>query len=230
VSALGRRRRPWHEAIWPCLLAVAAGASLPVLIATSALWVRGHWILNSAESQSVVPLGSGRYRYSEAAIAFGSDYLVLTRQLEEGTAVQPYGPIPAGWIWSRDPPPDHVRPPTWRDRWFGWLMWFSFSYGHSAPHPADGEYFYNFQAVIPYWSIVLASALLPGWWAVRHLRRRRRRPGAPPVCSRCGYDLRGGHDRCPECGEPTPSADEPKRSGVAAKGVAVTQSPNARSP
>lgn len=58
--------------------------------------------------------------------------------------------------------------------------------------------------VIPYWPIVVLASLLPLWWsaslpaAIR--RRLRRRRGQ---CLRCGYDLRGGHDLCPECGSPT---------------------------
>jgi hypothetical protein len=50
---------------------------------------------------------------------------------------------------------------------------------------------------IPYWSLVLAAAVLP---AVRAARRAFRRP-PPGLCRRCGYDLTGNvSGRCPECG------------------------------
>lgn len=189
------------------LLSVSACLSLAIAIAISALWVRSHWVCDSVESQSLVPVGSGRYRFSDTAIALGTDYAVVTRQVEEGTGMQPYDPLPAGWVWSRDPPPPPVARHTWRSRWFGWVMGFSFSYGHSAPHPPDGEYFYNFQAVIPDWSLVLAAGLLPAWWAVRRLRRCRR-PVSAQVCIRCGYDLRGTPERCPECGALVPITEK----------------------
>src|SRR5262245_17156259 len=41
---------------------------------------------------------------------------------------------------------------------------------------------------VPYWSLILASALLPFlWWFVGQRKRRR---GAIGTCKVCGYDLR----------------------------------------
>ena len=38
--------------------------------------------------------------------------------------------------------------------------------------------------------------------AIRALHRRVRPAHQPGTCARCGYDLRGSTDRCPECGTP----------------------------
>jgi hypothetical protein len=52
---------------------------------------------------------------------------------------------------------------------------------------------------LPWWMIALAAA--PGTAGlIVDLRRRKHRRANPSQCKRCGYDLRAGHDRCPECG------------------------------
>lgn len=56
------------------------------------------------------------------------------------------------------------------------------------------------QVVVPFWLILLLTAVLPTAWLGRRLRSRaRRRKGQSPAC---GYDLRANSDRCPECGTP----------------------------
>lgn len=50
----------------------------------------------------------------------------------------------------------------------------------------------------PAWLVTTVAAALPGLWVYRMSRRRH----PPGHCSRCGYDLRGGGGRCPECGTP----------------------------
>jgi len=50
----------------------------------------------------------------------------------------------------------------------------------------------------PSWFVALGSGALPARWAYVWLRgRRRERRG---MCLRCGYDLRGASEKCPECG------------------------------
>jgi hypothetical protein len=57
----------------------------------------------------------------------------------------------------------------------------------------------EFQAIaIPYWFIVLLTAIGPVTvWRHRRRQLRRRQVGQ---CPGCGYDLRATPDHCPECG------------------------------
>jgi hypothetical protein len=52
--------------------------------------------------------------------------------------------------------------------------------------------------MIPHWLLALLSALLPAFWLIAELPRRRRRGAGH--CPSCGYDLRASPERCPECG------------------------------
>ena len=56
--------------------------------------------------------------------------------------------------------------------------------------------------VVPYWLPVAFLVTLLYWivWRPVRVRRRRMRLG---LCGNCGYDLRAGGERCPECGERT---------------------------
>jgi len=212
MTAVDRHRRNPQPATRIRLLPVAACLSLVIGIGMSVFWVRGYWVWDEADSRSIEPVRPGRYRYTDTAISLGSGDIVVMRGVLNGDSPED-GSLPKGWVWSRHPAPKPMGRPSWRD------YWFSYHYWHSRTQAVPEEYFYDFQAVIPYWSIVFASALLPAWWAVRHFRRRRI-PGSPPACARCGYDLRGGHDRCPECGaRVSPSsgpAASPETRGTAA--------------
>ena len=52
--------------------------------------------------------------------------------------------------------------------------------------------------VLPFWMPALVLMTLYAWLAYPVRRRRKRKKLG--LCVKCGYDLRGSKDRCPECG------------------------------
>lgn len=57
---------------------------------------------------------------------------------------------------------------------------------------------YYFGLVVPLWLPTLMFGIACSCAYMPFLRRRRRRRLG--LCLKCGYDLRGSKDRCPECG------------------------------
>ena len=63
---------------------------------------------------------------------------------------------------------------------------------------ARDRYIEAWEIVLPFWSLLALTLLLP---ALRyHQHRRQNRHLAAGKCKLCGYDLRGTPERCPECG------------------------------
>ena len=94
---------------------------------------------------------------------------------------------PAGWSYERstNDRPEYV---------WGW-----------SEFRTDGQ----FKIAVPFWLLVLSTGV-PGvmWMVARRVHRRyvaSRRDRPVRACSKCGYDLRGTPDQCPECGR-IPSA------------------------
>lgn len=53
---------------------------------------------------------------------------------------------------------------------------------------------------VPFAYLIAVFSVLPVTRLAAWLRRKRRLRYAPALCRNCGYDLRAGHQRCPECG------------------------------
>ena len=73
----------------------------------------------------------------------------------------------------------------------GWHTYFWF--GEIVPSAAATT------GSFPLWIPTLTFALLPAYALLPYHRRRKRKKLG--LCVKCGYDLRGSKDRCPECGE-----------------------------
>ena len=125
-------------------------------------------------------------------------------------------PLKAGWSFSSVPwgstrgwviDADHTA--NWTNRWtppahrtvgFGW---------ESGPQntvlPPDYSSpitYHSTRVVVPLWFIAVLMLVPSLTWLRRHRRDSYRLKHG--LCVRCGYDLRGSSDRCPECGTAIP--------------------------
>jgi len=197
--------------------------SLLLCAGSLVLGVRSIW--RSSELQGHGPLRLGLGYYSMLAIRSHQGVLSVLIVLDpldgEDTDAGRWEWIWGDWPAAQDASANRL---SWRDQWFKlWIIHskdIQFASGTPPGLRRGGDLGLN----VPYWSLALSTALLPACWALAKLRRHRRLL-SDNRCRRCGYDLRASPARCPECGQPTPSADDRKRSRVAAKDVAATQSP-----
>ena len=75
----------------------------------------------------------------------------------------------------------------------GW-RWSGFRSFHTYWCPANN----SFGFILPLWLPTLVFVSVPLYGLLPfHRRRKRKKLG---LCVKCGYDLRGSADRCPECG------------------------------
>jgi hypothetical protein len=76
-----------------------------------------------------------------------------------------------------------------------------YRFGFGAWHAFEGTNvaWRNWGFILPYWFLVVTTAVLPVKWVARRYWPRHR---SRHVCVKCGYDLRAHKegDRCPECG------------------------------
>jgi hypothetical protein len=152
--------------------------SLLLLLATSTLWIRGHY---AAEGWI---RGTEHHTFHFVSARNGI-YIAWFKGMQKKTPSR----------WFKSPPSDFAQMFSggWR---FAGLAHIRRVYTASAP-------FAEFQAwTIPHWLLLIAATPIP-LFRLLHSRASRRRKLAG-LCSTCGYDLRATPGRCPECGGVAP--------------------------
>jgi hypothetical protein len=121
------------------------------------------------------------------------------------------GKLYFGWITAARASPNGPRP--WQYRRFDDVVdmpplgapshaYLGIGYGQTTWNTREEER----TLVIADWTAAICFLILPTWWVVLEIRRRRPSPGH---CAVCGYDLRATPDRCPECGTAAVTKREP---------------------
>lgn len=179
----------------PRLFTVLSAASLLLFIATSVLWIRSYWIMDSFHLERD-RIRAGRYELrsvtlssARGAVELMTGSGIATDSTSGRTRFSHYS-APGGRLIFNSMHRTLAEKLGFR---FARGQW-GFVHGLAA-RPAT-------QTVInlPYWLLILISAILPFCYVLRRYRRRRR--VLDGLCADCGYDLRCSKDRCPECGSP----------------------------
>ena len=178
------------------LLNLLTAVSLVLCVAVMVLWVRSWWWVDGYSH--VTPDRCWTF-FSDRGLVRATLYEDSPRHLR-------------GWVGETFPAQTGMNglraeltlcDPAWPRLGIG--------YYESRTEAGDGAWRYGGRRyrswIVPYWLLATvfappaAAGVVGAWRAIRARRHR-----APGLCMRCGYDLRGTPQRCPECGTVAPHA------------------------
>ena len=184
------------------LLNTLAALSLLLCAAAVVLWVRGYRV---AEQAGVRRSDASRRVRTEWSVlnSGGGLRLLYHRNVVREQFVYDFfearRPWRGAYLSAGPPAPMRIWPGPGEGRFYATGLGFGVEVRKLDP-PDYSDHMYS--VIVPWWFLVLATALLPARWAVRFGREvlRRRRENARGRCRHCGYDLRATPTQCPECG------------------------------
>jgi hypothetical protein len=176
--------------------------SLLPLIAAAAMWVRSEFTSDVWVHARLVTVIPGRPVAPRVDYVVSHDGGLLFRGSRGGGGfITTTQPSDQGWRHDAG----FVSVPEWTlprvDTWFSRP---GVRAGRQQNRSGAGGFgpFDDIEIEFRYWLLVALAAVLPAArvpWLLLERRRRRRRQRRG-LCAECGYDLRGGGGRCPECG------------------------------
>ena len=201
------------------LFSIAGALSLLLCLATAVLWIAtrtGHaplrWRLND------MSVGTTCYGWGASYDSLVLDSFRPQRHPIEGPAVTLHSlrkTSGEGWVVHDMTIGPNPQLPTWERQWpthevrllgFSYVSQPCFIDSKATP-PVRSFIGFQLRVTTPFWSILIATLVLPavyGWYWNR-LRRRKTRG----LCISCGYNLTGNTSGvCPECGTPAPGKSE----------------------
>jgi hypothetical protein len=185
---------------------IASAASFLLFVLVALLWARSYWVYDLVAHEAYSGLGTELISVSGRVVFYHFNSYMDSPPAQEWAFV----PIPAD---SRQ----------------GLSLWREFDFS-SAPHfwtrmgfravsrPQFGPGTSLVIVAVPHWSLALLLLVAPAFMGSIAARKRRRL--VAERCVKCGYDLRGSPERCPECGlVPTPNRVRPlaNRAGTSRK-------------
>jgi hypothetical protein len=177
-----------------------------LLVGAAAMWVRSEFTSDVWVRMRLVPEpAGGRWpaapEYDYVVSNHGGMLLRRTR----GSARFRFDPSsqlaePVDERWRHDAGfvsvPQWTLPPV-----ATWFSWPGVRAGHGYQSTLGGFGVSDSEIEFRYWLLVVLAGIVPAARVPGLLRaRRRRRRQRRGRCAECGYDLRGGGVRCPECG------------------------------
>jgi hypothetical protein len=189
------------------LFHAAALFSLLLCVSVVTMWIRSYWVCDHPTHWGRAHADPNQLGYVIGFYSIKGHIMIIATDWERTVIRGGTYPPQRGWEFRTLPLDRAPQGSSAGNRTqYVNLVGIVFQSRHARnPNDRTGFNAPGWYADFPYWLLVLLTAVAPGSWLAYSLRLRRRRIRIlKNQCPACGYDLRAGHTKCPECGAPVP--------------------------